>query len=138
MKPHLKEAEQTLRLAVRDIEAFEVLQEAPGVHSSIVCFHAQQAIEKSLKAVLFLSEIEFRRTHSLTVLAELLHQHKINAPVADDQLERLNPYPVTLRYGDDIEIELISSDAAAGMVMRIYQCAEQLVQAAIAKPKPPN
>jgi HEPN domain-containing protein len=130
MKPHIEEAVQVLRVAARDIQAFDVLKEAPEVHISIVCFHAQQAIEKSLKAVLFLHQIEFRRTHNLTELAELLHQNKIETPVINDQLERLNPFAVTLRYGDDIEIELISRDTATKMVNSIFEWAEELLNLA--------
>jgi len=35
MKPHLEEAWRLLRLAERDIKAFEVLKKAPNVHLSI-------------------------------------------------------------------------------------------------------
>ncbi|QUV79895.1 HEPN domain-containing protein [Chloracidobacterium thermophilum] len=58
MEPHLEEAWRSLRLADRDIKAFEVLKKEPEVHLSIVYFHAQQAVEKSLKAVLFAQQIE--------------------------------------------------------------------------------
>ena len=59
MKPHIEEALLSLRLADRDTKAFEVLSDDPDVHLSVVCFHAQQAVEKSLKAALFAHEIEF-------------------------------------------------------------------------------
>lgn len=91
MKPHVEEAVQVLRIAARDVQAFDVLKETPEVHISIVCFHAQQAIEKSLKAVLFLHQIEFRRTHNLTELAGLLRQHRIDIPVKDEQLKDSTP-----------------------------------------------
>jgi hypothetical protein len=45
MKPHIEEAFLSLRLADRDIKAFEVLSRDPEVHLAVVCFHAQQAIE---------------------------------------------------------------------------------------------
>ena len=50
MKPHIEEALLSLRLADRDIKAFEVLSKDPEVHLSVACFHAQQAVEKSLKS----------------------------------------------------------------------------------------
>ena len=65
MKPHIDEAWRSLRLADRDITAFDLLKYEPEVHVSIVCFHAQQAVEKSLKAVLYSRQIEFERTHDL-------------------------------------------------------------------------
>ena len=56
--------ERALRMADRDIKVFDILVEEPEAHLSIVLFHAQQAVEKSLKAVLFSRQIEFRRTHN--------------------------------------------------------------------------
>ncbi|MDW8468096.1 MAG: HEPN domain-containing protein [Burkholderiales bacterium] len=45
--------------------------EAPGW---ILGFHAQQAAEKSLKAVLALHRIEYPRTHNLAMLLELVRR----------------------------------------------------------------
>jgi HEPN domain-containing protein len=137
MRPHIEESLRSLRVAARDIKAFEVLKEAPEIDLSTVCFHAQQAVEKSLKAILFLHQVEFRRTHDLTELAQLLRQHGVETPVADAQLSRLNPFAVTLRY-DDLEIEAISRDAAAELVMLIYQWAEELVYTAIGESHVPD
>jgi hypothetical protein len=52
MQPHIDEAWRSLRLADRDITAFHILRSDPAAHVSIINFHAQQAVEKSLKAVL--------------------------------------------------------------------------------------
>ena len=49
MKPHIEEALLSLRLADRDIKAFEVLRSNPDVHQSVALFHAQQAVEKPLR-----------------------------------------------------------------------------------------
>jgi HEPN domain-containing protein len=69
MQPHLEEALRSLRVAARDIKAFQVLKDAPEIDLTSMCFHAQQTIEKSLKAILFLRQVEFRRTHDLVELA---------------------------------------------------------------------
>ena len=63
MTPHRDEAQRSLRLADHDIVAFEALMQHPEVHPARACFHAQRAIEKSLKAVLVSRQVEFRRTH---------------------------------------------------------------------------
>jgi HEPN domain-containing protein len=47
-----------LRLAVMD-----------DVSDAIVGFHAQQAVEKSLKAVLALHEVRVRKTHDIATLS---------------------------------------------------------------------
>jgi|YNPMSStandDraft_1061717.scaffolds.fasta_scaffold00818_6 hypothetical protein len=51
MKPHLDEAWQMLRLAERDIKAFEVLKKAPDVHLSITYFHVALASDDDLTSV---------------------------------------------------------------------------------------
>lgn len=107
MGPHLEEAWRALRLADRDITAFRLLRQEPAAHVSIVCFHAQQAVEKSLKTILFSRQIEFERTHDLVRLAHLIKDQSILPPVPDDQLRQLNPFVVTYRY-DDLEYELVS------------------------------
>jgi HEPN domain-containing protein len=129
MKPHIEEAWRALRLADRDIKVFDILMEEPEAPLSIVLFHAQQAVEKSLKAVLFSRQIEFRRTHDLTELAQLLRQEGVETPVAEDTLERLNPFAVTFRYDDmDIELTMTPRDVV-GPVVEVRKWAETQVSA---------
>jgi HEPN domain-containing protein len=109
MKPHLEEAALMLRMADRDIAAFNVLSRAEDIHPTIICFHAQQAVEKCLKAVLFGHRIEFRRTHDLDLLSALLAQHEVSLPLTSDQLAALSPCAVIVRY-DDVEIEIAGLD----------------------------
>ena len=130
MKPHIEEAWRALRLADRNIQAFHVLKGSPEVHLTIICFHAQQAVEKSLKAVLFTRQIEFRRTHNLADLASLLRQNGIETPISDEQLLRLNPFAVTFRY-DDMDIKVISQEDVALWMTDIREWAENLVCAAV-------
>lgn len=47
MTPQHEEALRALRLADRDIAVFERIKDVPEIHLSMVCFHAQQAVEKS-------------------------------------------------------------------------------------------
>jgi len=80
MKPHLEEAWRSLRLAHRDARAFHVLAQDELTHPSVACFHAQQAVEKALKAALFALRIEFRRTHDLLELAHRLRERGTGFP----------------------------------------------------------
>ena len=63
MTPSLEEADRFLGLARADFEAFRVLAANSHIRPAIALFHAQQSVEKSLKAGLFASKLEFRRTH---------------------------------------------------------------------------
>lgn len=127
MKPHLEEAGLMLRLADRDLAAFHVLCRADEIHYSIICFHAQQAIEKCLKAALFCHRIEFRRTHDLEMLSGLLAEHRIALPLSADQLASLNPCAVMLRY-DDVEFEIATLGLAdlSDMVVAMRQWADDV------------
>lgn len=72
MTPRREEAEHFLRLARGDQTAFVALLAAPGVDPSEARFHAQQAAEKNTKPVMCSHSLEFRRTHDLEELANLL------------------------------------------------------------------
>lgn len=63
-----------------------------------VCFHAQQAAEKALKAVLSYRKIEFPFIHDIEALLEIMTQNGLMVPsdVADAGV--LTPYAVEARY----------------------------------------
>jgi HEPN domain-containing protein len=131
MMPHLDEAALMLRLADRDIAALDVLRRAEEVHLAILCFHAQQAIEKCFKAALFCHLIEFRRTHDLQRLTDLLSEHGLQAPLTAAQVADLNPCAVLLRYDDaEIEVENISRTDLGQMVTSVRAWAEAVFQGA--------
>ena len=131
MMPHLDEAALMLRLADRDLAALAVLCRAEEVHLAILCFHAQQSIEKCFKAALFCHRIEFRRTHDLQRLTDLLSEHGLQTPLTVAQVADLNPCAVLLRYDDaEIEIESISRTELGQMVTSVRVWAEAVFQGA--------
>lgn len=77
MTPQREEAERFMRLVRRDEAAFRALLNSATVDFAVACFHAQQAVEKALKAVMFLHGLEFRRTHDLE---ELSARWRMRAP----------------------------------------------------------
>ena len=93
--------------------AFRVLKDAPEADDVVACFHAQQAVEKCLKAVLFENRIEFPPTHDLARLASLLQTHGFSAPRSVDELRRLNPYAVAGRYDEQPRGAAAVDEAAA-------------------------
>jgi len=128
MTPALEEAQRMLRLADADLAAFAVLHAAPGVSPALAGFHAQQAVEKCLKAVLFVRGVSFRRTHDLIELADLLGEANAGFPLDLDQLALLNPYAVTLRY-DDLEVQTLSADEAGDLARRTRHWASLVIDA---------
>ena len=51
MTPSREEALRALRMADRDIVAFRKMKNDTEIHFTTTCFHAQQAVEKCMKAV---------------------------------------------------------------------------------------
>lgn len=88
-----------LRLAAMDVAACKVLDAAPEVSDTVIGFHAQQACEKCLKAVLAAAGIELMRTHDLLRLMELLAAQGHAVPASAEWIDELNPYAVEARYG---------------------------------------
>ena len=69
----------------------------PGVLLETLCFHAQQAAEKALKAALTHFGIPFQKTHVLTVLIEGLPS-QCPSPPHLDRVKGLSAYAVAARY----------------------------------------
>jgi HEPN domain-containing protein len=66
-----------------------------------VAFHAQQAIEKSIKSVIEEFEIDFIKTHSLETLSGKI-QGFVNIPVEIEILKKLDQLYIDARYPGDI------------------------------------
>ncbi len=67
-----------------------------------LCFHAQQAVEKSLKAVLISKGIDFPRTHNLRILIDALPEIVFRDPILDSAAA-LTDYAVSTRYPGEVE-----------------------------------
>jgi HEPN domain-containing protein len=89
-----------VRKAEGDEALLDKLLDDPDVPDDILGFHAQQAIEKRLKAVLASRGIDFERTHSLSYLTALLERHGLDLPERREQIEDLTPWAVAARYED--------------------------------------
>ena len=80
------------------------------------CFHSQQAVEKAIKALLILHQIDFAKSHDIGELLELL-RHSPTPPPAKvaKGLEALTRYAVETRYppGDARRTDARSALAAA-------------------------
>jgi HEPN domain-containing protein len=109
MSPAIEEAFRYLQLADDDAAAFRGLLKLPEVKFRLACFHAQQSVEKSLKAVLIYKGLEYRRTHDLHTLSTMLEDHGMKLPCSPEELTRLNPFAVTFRY-DDTDIPLVRDE----------------------------
>lgn len=73
-------------------------QVPPEVLLAMLCFHAQQAVEKSLKAVLLAHGTIFPYTHDLAQLITLVKHAGLPWPDVLDTAAELSVYAVGTRY----------------------------------------
>jgi HEPN domain-containing protein len=116
-----------LRKARNDLTALTRLASEPQVADEIVGFHAQQAVEKALKAVLTSAGVRVGKTHDLNQLLKLLADAGIDAPDWLAETAQLTPFAAILRY---IELELDTSvdrDAYCNLAERTLTWATERV-----------
>lgn len=87
----LEKARRDLKVALNELRGSEPF-------TDIICFHAQQAAEKYLKAYLTWHEIEFPKTHALEDLVLLAGQKDPAFLALKDEVALLTPYAVETRY----------------------------------------
>lgn len=93
-------AELLLRKAVQDEFTIKKLIPDPASPDEVIGFHAQQAVEKLLKAVLAFASVRYRRTHDLVELIDLLRENRLPLPEGLEDVRRLNPFAAAFRYDD--------------------------------------
>lgn len=69
-----------------------------GVFWEDMCFDAQQAVEKSLKALLIYQRVRFRYVHDIAELLTLIEQNGITLPEEIKSAAGLTEFAVQTRY----------------------------------------
>jgi HEPN domain-containing protein len=95
------DAHTWLKFAAADLAAARLLRSDDQVPSRIACFHAQQAAEKALKAVLISYGTAFRKTHDVVVLAAQLPA-EVAVELDEIDVLVLQPWAVDGRYPGDL------------------------------------
>lgn len=101
--PFHVEAAALLQKARDDAYAFERLAGDPNIRLWTLGFHAQQSVEKSIKAVLLKAGIRYPFTHDLETLLKVLRTAGVPLPPDSDNIPRLSPFATLLRYEDDVD-----------------------------------
>ena len=96
--PHtwLSRAKSNLNLAVKG-------GRLKGIAVEDLCFNAQQAAEKALKAVCLAQGLDFPKTHSLVHLIDLLESSEMEIPDNVREADILTQYAVQSRYPSIVE-----------------------------------
>ena len=115
------------RFADEDLQMAQLALTEDGPPNQI-CFHAQQAAEKALKAVLLFKKIEFPLVHDIEELLELAREGGVAVPPEIDEAGSLTPYAVEARYPGHLE-EMASPDVneAVRLAEAVLQWAAEIL-----------
>jgi HEPN domain-containing protein len=119
-----RDVDRWLEHAARDM----AVARAFGFHPSVRCYHAQQAAEKSLKAVLVHHDIVFPFTHNLDVLRNLAPSSYGSARAFPD-LGWLTDWATTARYPGEQED---ATEQDASRALELASAIVSFVQSALA------
>jgi HEPN domain-containing protein len=100
-------AAELLNIAISDLQSAKLLHASGKAREETIVFHVQQAIEKSIKAVICHLQIPILLIHDIGALLGLLPEDRL--PPFDYSLTRFNDYAGILRY-EEAKAELTDSD----------------------------
>ena len=129
MKSPLDHARGLLEKAGHDLVAARATI-ATGEALDMVCFHAQQAAEKSLKALLALKDVEYPWRHDPGELVELIRAHYPSLELPGDELLELSPYAVEARYDEAWAPDAPEARRALDIAERVYALVSSTVPTA--------
>jgi HEPN domain-containing protein len=108
-------------LALAQEDSSEVMRE-------MRCFHAQQAAEKAIKAVLVARDIDFPYTHNIAKLLSIVRDSGVDLADGLDPAADLMAYAVHLRYpGPHDRISEDERAEAASIAEVVVRWAEKLI-----------
>ena len=97
----LRDARDWLRYAEADLALAGVPLPEKAMYEQL-SFHAQQAVEKAVKAILISRGIDFPKTHNIEFLLTLLPEDITRAAILS-QVYKLTAYATIFRYPGDEE-----------------------------------
>jgi HEPN domain-containing protein len=109
----LRQARAILAMANKDLRALKAMVDAEAFDDEIFGFHAQQAIEKSLKAWAAILGREYPLTHDISALLDLLESSGQDVERYWDLVE-YNVFAVRFRY-ESLEVPDEPLDRAASV-----------------------
>ncbi len=109
--------------------AFARLHNIEGLSFEGLCFHAQQATEKALKAVMIHREMDFPYTHQIKTLISLLSDGGVEVGLDADRADELTRYAVLSRYAGLPEpVTREEYESALEIAEQIVEWAEDQIQ----------
>ena len=125
-----KQVDLLIAKAAQDEYALRTFLNDPEAPVELFGFHAQQAAEKLLKAVLTACEVVYPLTHRLAELIDLAREHGINIVDEVDEARYLTPFAVEFRY-DIFPLEPeepVDKDEIYEQVMKLHSWALSTIE----------
>ena len=117
-----------LQKAEEDATAVREFAGNPDIADAIIGFHAQQAVEKWLKAVIAARGVQYRAIHDIDRLVEMLETTGIAISLDRDRLVVLTQYAVPLRYDELLDAESLERDTLVALVNEVREWVEEQAQ----------
>lgn len=115
----LKNAIKMYKMAEKDFKALMNMTDESLFDIEIFGFHAQQTVEKLLKAWLSAIGIKYEKTHDLQVLFSLIKDNKHQLPSELEDLDNLTDFAVNFRY--DVFENVDATLERKQVIKRIHQ-----------------
>ena len=119
MKGPLDLARGLVAKAEKDLIAAEATLATARVLDTVY-LHAQQAVEKSLKALLALDDVEYPRRHDLGELVALVKERVREIRALEVEMVGLAPYEAAVRYDEAFAPDLAEAQAALEIACEVY------------------
>jgi HEPN domain-containing protein len=110
-----------LKKAEEDATAVREFAGNREIADSIIGFHAQQAVEKWLKAVTAAHGTRHSTIHDIDRLVEIVEATGIEVPLDRDRLAVLTQYAVPLRYDELLDSESLEREVLVALVDEVAE-----------------
>jgi HEPN domain-containing protein len=125
-----------LSAARKDYRALTGMADTNVFAEEVFGFHAQQAVEKALKAWLALLDVVYPRTHDLSLLLNTLRERRQDIEAFRRTIE-FNAYAVQYRYEAFVELgRPLDRKAAIELVGELMAAVEARIEREQAQPSP--
>jgi HEPN domain-containing protein len=130
---------QWLGKAEADLLAAAAILNAPMPSYETAAFHAQQAAEKALKALLVRHQIPFGKTHNIAELLTLAEPAFPGVAAQLPKADTLTPYAVDARYPSEVPpTPKDEASRARALAQEVVDHAKSLLQPYLDAGRPPE
>jgi len=124
----IEKAQSMLSTAEKDLRALKGMSDPNIFADQVFGFHAQQAIEKTLKAWIASLKIDFPFVHNIARLLAILEENGCNIDIFWDMVE-FNAYAVAFRYdADEITGEPLDRQNTIERIQKVYDHVKDVIE----------